>query len=459
MKKLDLTGLGDLAAASNVGADGGVYGDYPLAHIRISRTNRKRFNAEAMQDLAANIREVGVIAPILIRPVTPTEGEPQKYEIVAGERRYRASIIAGLVMIPAVLRTLTDRQARTLQLLENLQREDPHAMEEAEGFQELMLTEGYSADDLAEKLKKSRSYIYARLKLCALSLSVRELFLDRKFDASVALLIARIPVPALQEKAVAEILLGSDYQSSEPLSYRQSLEYIRRNYMLDLKKSVFSIKSATLLAGVASCTDCPKRTGNQPEIFGAETSPDVCTDPDCYREKRAAHVCLAKAGAVAKGMDVIEGAAARKIMPGSYSGLKNGYVDLDAMVYLTGGESASYRKLLGKNLPTAALLENPHAAGVMLTIAKEADLVALLQQAGLMPEDSYGARDGAQKAREKEKEAAAKIEREYRKRLFLAVRDDRPVVAVRKWILELFREIAPSAATAEFEPGRCQLGA
>jgi ParB/RepB/Spo0J family partition protein len=427
MKKLDLTGLGDLVASStHVAADGGIYGDHPLQHIRISRTNRKRFNADALAKLANNIAEVGIIQPILIRRVTPTASEPQVYEIVAGERRYRAATIAGLVTIPAVCRALTDNQAREIQLLENLQREDPHPMEEAEGFQELMLTGGYNADQLADKLKKSRSYIYGRLKLCALAANVRELFLDDKFPASVALLIARIPAPTLQARAAGEILNPPEWKSAEPLSYRQALEHIRRNYTLDLNSAVFSIKDASLLPGAGACTACPKRSGNQPEVFADVASADVCTDPDCYSEKRAAHVARLKLDALARGMDVIDGDEAEKIMPGSYGGLKSGYVDLDAMVYLTGGKSASYRTLLGKNLPAVALLESPYAAGVTMEIAKEADLAALLKQTGLDLPESDSMRSDARKSQEKQQESAAKIERTYRRRLFLAVRDDRP---------------------------------
>lgn len=276
------------------------------ADIRPSYTNRKRFNQTALEQLAANIKEVGIVQPILIRPVTPTADAPQHFEIVAGERRWRAGNIAELQRGPTMIRQLTDLQAREIQLLENLQREDPHPMEEAEGFQELMLNAGYTADRLVEKLKKSRSHIYGRLKLCALTASVREKFLDDAIDASTALLLARIPVPELQLKALTEIT--APWQGTgESMSYRQAVIHIQANYTMDLTRAKFKLTDATLLPLAGACSKCPKKTGNQPEIFKDIKSADVCTDPACYAEKRSAHDELTIAAASKGGPPVYEG--------------------------------------------------------------------------------------------------------------------------------------------------------
>lgn len=275
--------------------------------IRPSYTNRKRFNQPALEQLAANIKEVGIVQPILIRPVTPTADAPQKFEIVAGERRYRAGKIAGLLRGPTIIRRLTDIQAREIQLLENLQREDPHPMEEAEGFQELMLNAGYTAELLIDKLKKSRSYIYGRLKLCALTTEVREKFLEDVIPASTALLIARVPVPALQIKALAEISAPTYQGTGEPMPYRAAVRHVQERYMVDLTRALFKLSDATLLPLAGACTKCPKKTGNQPDVFSDIKSADVCTDPDCYAEKRAAHDAQAVAAADKGGAPVYEG--------------------------------------------------------------------------------------------------------------------------------------------------------
>ncbi|MEH6436678.1 ParB/RepB/Spo0J family partition protein [Massilia sp. DD77] len=300
------------AIAESTLSNGGEYGEYELGKIRKSPDNRKRFNQDALNELAASIKAMGVAQPILIRPVMPTPEQPEEFEIVAGERRYRASTIAGMSTIPAVCRQLNDLDAAKIRILENLQREDPHPIEEAEGYQLLMLQHGYNADQLADEVKKSRAYIYGRLKLCALTPEVREQFLDDKISASTALLIARIPVPSLQVKALGEILNPPAWQGSEPLSYRKAVEHIQSRYMLDLSAAIFKLNDGKLLAAVGSCVKCPKRTGNQPEIF-AGLSADVCTDPDCFAEKKAAHHTAAITQANKKGIPVYEGDEAKTI--------------------------------------------------------------------------------------------------------------------------------------------------
>lgn len=284
--------------------DSGIFGIYDLVDIRISKTNRKHFNELALSELAASIKEIGVAQPILIRPVTPTAEEPQKFEIVAGERRYRASIMAGMTTIPAIVKTLSDLQAAKIQIIENLQRENPHPLEEATGYQNLMLAHGYSADQLVTELKRSKAYIYARLKLCSLALDLHEDFIADKFSASTALLIARIPTPALQVKAAKEIL-EPDYMG-QPISYRDAAQLIQNRYMLNLTKATFEIKDAKLLAIAGSCEKCPKRTGNQPEVF-TDTDPNICTDPDCFAEKTAALNARKITAANKKGIPVLEG--------------------------------------------------------------------------------------------------------------------------------------------------------
>lgn len=315
VKKKNAVALADPVIVVDELVDQGTFGIYNTDDIRISKTNRKRFNEQAMRELAANIKEIGVAQPILIRPVTPTDAEPQAYEIVAGERRYRASIIAGVPTIPAMCRVLSDLQAAKIQILENLQRENPHPLEEAEGYENLMLTHGYSADQLVEELKKSRSYIYGRLKLCSLARDLRDDFLDNKFSASTALLLARIPLPALQVKAAKEITL-SQY-NGEAMSYRVAANHIQNRYMLNLDDAPFKINDAKLLTMAGSCVKCPKRTGNQPDIF-TDINPNICTDPDCFNEKRAADITQKIDLANKQGIPVHEEEEGKKISKFAY---------------------------------------------------------------------------------------------------------------------------------------------
>lgn len=264
------------------------YQNQPLYEIRISDDNRKWFSMETLTELAGSMQSVGVLQPILVRPVAMTTLRPQRFEVVAGERRFRAAIIAQLPAVPLIVKWLSDEQAAEIRLLENIQREDPHPLEEADGFQQLMLTFGYDVKKLMDITKKSEAYVYASLKLCALTPKARELFMQDKeaLPASTALLIARIPVPELQNRALAEIL--SPGSSDGPMSFRAAKSWIQGRYMLNLKKATFPIKDAKLLAGAGSCNACPKRAGNQPQVF-IGVSADVCTDPDCFAEKTSAH--------------------------------------------------------------------------------------------------------------------------------------------------------------------------
>ena len=393
--------------------DGPVFGKTRRADIRPSYTNRKRFDEVKLQKLAANIKEVGIIQPILIRPVTPTAEAPEPFEIVAGERRWRAAGIAALDVVSTITRNLTDSQAREIQILENLQREDPHPMEEAEGFQELMLQAGYTADQLVVKLEVSRSYIYARLKLCALTTEVREKFLDDVISASTALLIARVPVPALQIKALAEIS-APDQRTGEPMSYRAALQHIQTRYMVDLTRALFKLSDAALLPLAGACTKCPKKTGNQPDVFTDIKSADVCTDPACYAEKRQAHDALAIAAASQGGVPVYEGEdGATRRRQNEYRSSSQ-FVALASPLWVfernapsTKNEGNSEKFLESGLLPEPAWYVKDEK-GLLTPFYDKATIQKLLEDAGACEtKEVYDARMSALRAAEAKKEAAA----------------------------------------------------
>jgi len=123
---------------------------------------RKEFDPQALEDLSASIKVQGVLQPILVRPLP---GGKEGYELVAGERRTRASKMAGLKEIPALVRTLTDMETLAIALIENLQREDLNAIEEARGFQQLLKDFGLNQEELARQVGKSRSALANSLRL------------------------------------------------------------------------------------------------------------------------------------------------------------------------------------------------------------------------------------------------------------------------------------------------------
>ena len=138
----------------------------PLAALEQSRTNpRVRFDPAALAELVESIRAHDVIEPIIVRRLAASKSEGEKFEIVAGARRFRAATMAGRESMPAIVRELTDAQVLEIQVIENVQREALHPLEEAAGYRALMDDHAYTAEALAEKVGKSREYIFARLKL------------------------------------------------------------------------------------------------------------------------------------------------------------------------------------------------------------------------------------------------------------------------------------------------------
>jgi ParB family chromosome partitioning protein len=144
---------------------------------------RHRFDDEALAALADSIRENGILQPILVRP---RAGQPASYEIVAGERRWRAAQLAKLHEIPVIIRDIGDREALELALIENVQREDLSPLEEADGYRRLLQEFGNSQDDLARRVGKSRSHITNTIRLLGLPEPVRQLVEDGKLSSGHA---------------------------------------------------------------------------------------------------------------------------------------------------------------------------------------------------------------------------------------------------------------------------------
>lgn len=398
----------------------------PLAQIAPSPTNpRKHFDKAYIDELAASIQTHGVIQPITVRPLSVDglmafnskrrgEEEPPLYEIVVGECRWRAAKQAGLAEIPAFWRELSDRQVVEIQLVENLKRRDLSALEEAQGYRRLMKEHGHTADTIAAQIGKSRSHVYAQLKLLECGEKARAALADGRLDPSRALLIARIPTEKLQEEALDRIL-GGKYQ--EPMSYRRAAEHVQEHYMLRLAEAPFPRGDADLVAGSPRCHDCPKRTGSQPELFADVKSADVCTDPACFAAKKAAHAARMLAEAEARGQTVITGKAAEKLKPSRYHDIKGDYLALDDHCPAEGARYKTYRELLGKKAPPPTLLEDPHEPGKLIEILPKNTIQEHLEAKGI----NLSAKRPANEE-QKKRERKAKQETAWRDRLFDAIR-------------------------------------
>lgn len=176
---------------------------------------RKYFDDEALSELAASIEKHGVIQPLLVRPLPGGT-----YQLVAGERRWRASRMAGLTEVPVVIKELSDADASALALIENLQREDLDPIEEAEGYKYLMDTYGVTQEEAAQRVGKSRSAVANLMRLLALPKDVLELVRSKTLSAGHARTLLPLEDAALISQFAKEVI-------EKGLSVRETEKWVK----------------------------------------------------------------------------------------------------------------------------------------------------------------------------------------------------------------------------------------
>ena len=184
----------------------------PLAAIKPGRFNpRRNFSQAQLDELAASIRERGLVQPLVVRP---SLSDAESFEIVAGERRWRAAQLANLHTVPVIVRELSDQEAVELAIIENVQREDLNAIEEGESYKLLMDGHGYTQEDLAKVIGKSRSHLANTLRLLKLPHRVQEMLRSGQLSAGHArALIGRPDAEALALRIVTEGLTVRDIEA------------------------------------------------------------------------------------------------------------------------------------------------------------------------------------------------------------------------------------------------------
>ena len=286
----------------------------PLALLRPNRWNRKHFDSKRFDELVESVKAHGVVQPIVVRPLPGAPAGQPQYEIVAGERRWRASQAAGRASVPAWLRDYTDPQVIELVLVENVHREDLNPLDEAQAYAELLglpYGQGYtSVDELAQRVGLSKSHVYQRLKLLDLCEAGKEAMLAGMLKASIAVAIARLASPQDQAEAVAHVVQG---WGGEPYTHRNALDYLQKTFMLRLDKAPFDVTAT--YAGLGPCGACHKRTGANMELFGEVSGADHCQDRKCFELKTEAAHQRALEDARAAGHKVVGGDEARAILP------------------------------------------------------------------------------------------------------------------------------------------------
>jgi ParB family chromosome partitioning protein len=186
----------------------------PIEFLTANPNNpRKSFDGEELDSLVASIKEKGIVQPIIVRPVA---GDGRHYEIIAGERRWRAAQRAGLHDVPVAVHEATDKEALELAIVENVQRADLNPIEEAAGYQQLMDAFGYSQNDIAGSIGKSRSHIANTLRLLKLPDSVRAYIQKGQLTAGHARALVNAADPEAMAKRIVEA--GMTVRDAEALA-------------------------------------------------------------------------------------------------------------------------------------------------------------------------------------------------------------------------------------------------
>jgi len=280
-----------------------------------SPTNpRKEFAEEGLAELADSIRERGVVVPLIVRrwPEKDRAGE-EAYEIVSGERRFRAACrVEGLERLPAMVRVLSDQEALEVQLIENLQRQDVSPFEEAMGYSALLAMrdgEGlpiYSVELIARKVGKSPRYVGNRLKITRAPKFLLQAQREGKIGVRQCEQVGRIPHGEDRERLAREVLQSPHYD--RPMTAVEVADHIREHYMISLDRAPFDTVAEELVPKAGSCAGCVYRTGNDPELAEELASgrdgeskgrrsgidPNLCQNPKCYREKCEAYLATVR---------------------------------------------------------------------------------------------------------------------------------------------------------------------
>ncbi|MDQ3254391.1 MAG: ParB/RepB/Spo0J family partition protein, partial [Acidobacteriota bacterium] len=270
----------------------------PLAHIIPSSTNpRRQFDAESIKSLAESIRQHGVLQPILVRQTGATSGEGAVFEIVAGERRYQAAKLAERGEIPARVETLSDEEALQVQIIENLQREDVHPLDEAQGFKHLQEVARLELSDIAQRIAKDVRYVTRRLALTNLIDEAQADFRKELITLAHALEICRLS-PEIQEAALAACYERTSVWNQKEQTYayvpdkerparhvRHLQEWLMHNVHLNLHKAPFKLDDTRLRADGLACVSCSQRTGFNAGLFDDIKNSDTCLNPLCFKAK------------------------------------------------------------------------------------------------------------------------------------------------------------------------------
>lgn len=248
-----------------------------LKLIEVSKTNpRKHFEQESINELSDSIKKVGVIQPIVVRP----QLGKFTYELVCGERRYRASKIAKKETIPCRIIELTDEEAFDMQIIENLQRKDVHPMDEAVAFHSLQIMKKFDIDEIAKRVAKSTTYVAQRLRLNELIEEFQKAFFEEKMTLGTALQLAKFS--SIDQKD----MWNTEFENESTIVLEQ---WMINKYKLSLNKAPFDLKDAELSQTFGACIGCNYNSASHMLLFPDADKDAVCLNGSCFKSKVDKH--------------------------------------------------------------------------------------------------------------------------------------------------------------------------
>jgi len=311
-----------------------------------------RTTSDVSKEFLENIRTNGILQPAVVRQKGKT------YEIIAGQRRYRAALELGLANLPVVVIEADNARARELRMIENLQREDLTAFEEAMQYRQALDDGHYGSEKagvtaLAAKLNCGMTRIYEKLQFLTACAAVIRAVNDGKLPWSTALALSRVPTLVMQTAALKEVMAGVDGEDG-PMNFRQTQVMLGERYRALLRKVKFDLDATyqgviegrlgkgCQLVDVGPCAKCPRRED------------DICLDPPCCAAKSVAHADLIMDEAKARGQTVFGPKEARKLFWESGRLSTRDFIDLADICAEMGWEwQKTWKETLGTHAPVS----------------------------------------------------------------------------------------------------------
>lgn len=364
---------------------------------------RTFFDPKKIDELAASMKLLGQLDPLHVR-----KRAKGGYELVGGERRWRAAKIAGIAKLECELHDYTDQQAREAAIGMNLHNEKPTPLEECDAFVALQERCGYTVEQIAARVHHPIGYVYERIALRELCEAARKAMADGTIGLGVARLVSRVRPEKSQTECVKEIL--RDRRGDAPITISDARRIVEGGYMLRLVSAPFDIRDPKLTSA-GSCETCPNNSETQGSLFPNQVDEHAqCTNRPCWDRKVRQHGLNLVATAKERGKRMLPSAEVKELLPyGPSSGVHSReYIQLDQAV-----GSKTWRTILGDRLTDDRVTVAPLPSGEVVELARRSEVEKLVrdQPRPTDPANLFGHRASAEE-RAKSKAANAKRKRE-----------------------------------------------